>query len=172
MIEPALTRWIALAEVARPHGVRGELRLRVFNQESDLLLDVERVLLRTKDGDKPMIVDFARRTNDAILMKLRGIDDRDRAAALRGAEVCVKRADFPPLEAGEFYACDIEDARVLLGAEDIGRVRELRTYPSVDVLYVEGHKKWEVPLTSEFIERVDPENKLVVLRTLESLEPL
>src|SRR5678815_1334731 len=36
-----MTRWVALAEVARPHGVRGEVRLNLFNAESDLLLDVD-----------------------------------------------------------------------------------------------------------------------------------
>ena len=36
MIEP--DAWVPLAEVARPHGVRGELRLKLFNKDSDLLL--------------------------------------------------------------------------------------------------------------------------------------
>jgi hypothetical protein len=42
--------WVALAEVARPHGVRGEVRLKVYNTESDLLLAQEEVLVKLADG--------------------------------------------------------------------------------------------------------------------------
>ncbi len=38
--------WVPLAEVARPHGVRGELRLKLFNEDSDILLEQDEVLLR------------------------------------------------------------------------------------------------------------------------------
>ena len=38
--------WVALAEVARPHGVRGEVRLRLYNRDSDLLLEQDDVLVR------------------------------------------------------------------------------------------------------------------------------
>ena len=44
--------WVPLAEVMRPHGVRGELRLRPFNRDSDLLLDLDEVLVRFPDGDE------------------------------------------------------------------------------------------------------------------------
>ena len=63
--------WVPLAEVMRPHGVQGELRLRLFNRDSDLLLDVEEVLVRFPEGDEQEVsVDAARRANDAILIKL------------------------------------------------------------------------------------------------------
>jgi 16S rRNA processing protein RimM len=82
----------------RPHGVRGELRLRLFNSDSDLLLALDEVLVRFADGEEQEVsVDGARRANDAILMKLHSVDDRDRADELRGARVCGRRADFPAL---------------------------------------------------------------------------
>jgi len=71
--------WVPLAEIARPHGVRGEIRLRLYNRASDLLLDQDEVLLRFADGEEQEVsIDGARRADDAILMKLHSIDDRDR----------------------------------------------------------------------------------------------
>jgi 16S rRNA processing protein RimM len=167
---------VPLAEVMRPHGVRGEVRLRPFNRDSDLLLDVEEVLVRFREGDEQEVsVDGARRANDAILMKLHSVDDRDRAEELRGAFLCVRRESFPPAGEGEFYACDLEGARVVVegdGAE-LGRVSELRTYPSVDVLVVtaaDGGKPWEVPLVEAFVRSVDTAAGLVTLATVEGLE--
>ena len=177
--------WVPLAEVARPHGVRGELRLRPFNSDSDLLLDVREVLLRPDQAPaRTMRIEGARRANDAIRLKLDSVDDRDAADGLRAALVCVRRREFPPLEEGEFYACDVEGARVVVvagkdqtqeqtGPGELGRVTELRQYPTVSVLVVkasDGGRSWEVPLVEDIVESMDLESETIVLSTLEGVE--
>ena len=167
--------WVPLAEVMRPHGVQGELRLRLFNKDSDLLLGLDEVLVRFPEGDEQEVsVDSSRRANEAILMKLHSVDDRNRGDELRGAIVCGRRGDFPPPEEGEFYACDIEGARVLVaGGDELGRVTELKTYPTVDVLVVtagDGGRPWEVPLVEAVVQKVDLDAGEVTLATLEGVE--
>ena len=172
---PALApdAWVALAEVARPHGVRGELRLRLYNEDSDVLLEQDEVLVRLKDGKEHEVsVDFARRADRAILMKLHSVDDRNRAEEIRGAQICVRRKDFPVLEDGEFYACDVEGAEVRLGdasGELLGTVKEFLQYPSLDAFLIEGPKgRFEVPAQANWIKEVRP--GIVVLATLDGLE--
>jgi 16S rRNA processing protein RimM len=167
--------WVPLAAVSRPHGVKGELRLKLFNEDSDVLLSQDEVLVRLPEGEEHEVsVDSARRAGDAILMKLYSVDDRDRAAELRGALVCVKRASFPALGEGEFYACDILDARVVLpSGEELGTVKELLNYPASDVLVVragDGGKDWEVPLIGKFVREVDVLAGVVRLVSLDDLE--
>ena len=177
--------WVPLAEVARPHGVKGELRLKLYNQDSDILLDQDDVLLRQKDGKElTVVIERARRADDAILMKLQAVNDRNRADELRGAVVCVQRDRFPALDEGEFYVCDLEGAKVSMrrggqegddggSLEVLGVVRELRSYPSVEVLVVtaaDGGKDWEVPLVDAFIERLDAAAGEVVVTSLDGLE--
>jgi 16S rRNA processing protein RimM len=166
---------VPLAEVMRPHGVRGELRLKLFNADSDVLLAQDEVLVRLEGGEEHEVsVDSARRASDAILMKLYSIDDRDRADELRGALVCARRGAFPELEPGEFYACDVLGARVLFpDGQEVGAVRELLNYPAADVIVVratDGGKDWEIPLMATFVEKVDVEAGVVQLVTLEGLE--
>jgi 16S rRNA processing protein RimM len=171
--------WVPLAEVLRPHGVRGELRLRLYNRDSDLLLDQDEVLVRFPDGDEQEVsVDGARRADTAILMKLHSVDDRDRADELRAAVVCVRRGSFPPPEPGEFYACDVEGARVVVndagGPErDLGVVIALRSYPATDILEVAAHdggRPWEVPLVDAIVRSVDVAANLVTLSTMDGVE--
>ena len=165
-------RWVALAEVARPHGVRGEVRLRLYNEESDFLLDLDEVLVRLPDGDEHEVsIDAARRADKTILLKLHSVDDRDRAEEIRGAVICARREDFPPLEEGEFYACDIEGAEVRLGGARVGTVERFVEYPAAYALAVrkDDGATLEVPLTDAYVESVDADARVVTLSTLEGL---
>jgi 16S rRNA processing protein RimM len=167
--------WVPLAAVSRPHGIKGEVRLKLFNQDSNVLLSQEEVLVRLEGGlEHEVSVDHARRAGDAILMKLYSVDDRDRAAELRGALVCARRASFPELTDGEFYVCDVLGARVVFSTgEELGTVRELLHYPASDVVVVraaDGGKDWEVPLVARFVAEVDASGGVVRLVTLDGLE--
>ena len=167
--------WVALAAVSRPHGLKGELRLKLFNQDSDVLLSLDEVLVRLDGGiEHEVSVDHVRRAGDDVLMKLYSVDDRDRAAELRGALVCARRSSFPELEEGEFYVCDVLGARVVFPTgEELGEVRELLHYPASQVLVVraaDGGKDWEVPLMDRFVQEVDAAGGVVRLVTLDGLE--
>ena len=177
--QPAASRWIAVAEVARPHGIRGELRLRVYSGDPTLLLRRPPIQLRRSDPQAPAAspsvtparIKSARPADKAILVELEGVSDRNGAEALRGAEVLVERSEFAPLDEGEFYACDIEGARAeLVTGELVGTVTGLGTYPTCDVLLIEHDgKRLEVPLVPQFVDSVDVDAGLVKIVTLEGL---
>lgn len=168
--------WVPLAEIARPHGVRGEVRLRLFNKESRTLLDQDEVLVRLPDGEEHEVsVESARRADDAILMKLFSVDDRDRAEDLRGAQICVRRRDFPEIEPGEFYAVDVVGAEAWFEGKRFGVVEEILQYPTVDAMLVradDGEGDYEFPLTEIYVANVDVPNKKVEIATLEGIERL
>jgi 16S rRNA processing protein RimM len=174
MIDP--DAWVPLAEVARSHGVKGELRLKLYNSDSDLLLGADEILLRFPDGDEQEVsVDGARRANDAILMKLHAVGDRDKADELRTAKICLRRREFPELEDGEFYFCDAIGCQVFFEERLLGEVKEIVTYPSVSVVVVkaaDGGGNWEVPLTDAFIRAVDVKAGRFELATMDGIERL
>lgn len=179
--ESSSSRWIEVGVIARPHGVRGELRVSLHNKDSEVLFSVDEVLVRLPDGaEHEVSVDAARPADQAVLMRLHSIDDRDRAEQIRGARVFVRRSDFPELPEGEFYTCDVEGARAVVAAEAgegglggaEGRVRTIVSYPSVDVIVVDLGERgvFEVPLVDDFVQKVDARAGLVTLKTLEGLE--
>jgi 16S rRNA processing protein RimM len=165
---------VAVAEVARPHGVLGELRLKIYNEGSELLATRPRIRLLHADGvERDAAFTSVRESNKALLVRLAGVGDRDAAEALRGARVLVARSDFPPLDEGEFYACDIEGARaVLRSGEEVGRVLGIASYPTCDVIVVgrgDG-KRIEVPLIEAYVGAVDAAGGVVELVTIEGLD--
>lgn len=165
-------RWIAVADVARPHGVRGELRLRVFSGDPTLLLRRPPVRLRDAEGRTRQVhLTSVRPVDRAVLVEIEGVGDRDAAEALRGAQVLVERDEFAPLDDGEFYACDIEGARAeLTTGEVVGTVTGVGSYPTCDVLLIERDgERIEVPILPQFVESVDTSAGLVRLLTLDGL---
>lgn len=165
-------RWVAVAEIARPHGVRGEVRLRVYSGDPTLLTRRPPIRLRGADGEIAGATLLSTRHADkALLVRLEGVDDRDAAEAIRGKEVLVERDAFEPLEDDEFYAVDIEGARAEMeSGELVGTVTGLGTYPTCDVLLIDRDgTRLEVPLLPQFVASVDTAAKIVKLVTLEGL---
>ena len=176
-------RYVPVAEVARPHGVRGELRLKIYNHDSDLLLRRPAVKLVFADGtEREVAIRTAREVNKALLVRLEGVDDRNAAEALRGARLLGPRDSFPPLEEGEFYTCDLEGARAMLSSgEEVGRIVGIESYPTCDVLLIERAagepgaegsrppERLEVPLVEAYVASVDVEHGVVQIVTLDGL---
>jgi 16S rRNA processing protein RimM len=127
-------RRIALAAVAGAHGVKGEVRLKLFSDAVDRLSchealyvgGVERRLISVRDGGKMAVARFE------------GIADRSGAEALRGSLVEVERSALPPLEEGEYYHADL----IGLPARDVngnavGRVVGVENFGAGDLLEIE-----------------------------------
>ncbi len=164
--------WIEIADVAKPHGVRGELRVRSFSPDSDLIAAKRVVRVRLKSGEEAThtITTARLAPGDAWLVRLDRVEDRDAADKLRGAIFLVQRSEFAPLEEGEFYFCDLEGAEVLLDERPFGKVKSVKEYPSVNVLLVdpiEGGGAWEVPITDAFVTDLDADKGLVRLHNVD-----
>ncbi len=164
---------VAIAEVARPHGVRGELRLKLYNPDTEVLTKGRRVVLRGPDGQtRRILLTAVRPIEGGLLARMEGVDSRDAAEALRGSTIIVERDELPEPDDGEFYAVDVEGARAeLVSGDVIGTVERLVSYPTCDVLLVATNEgaRLEVPLTDTFVEEVDVEAHVVRLKTIEGL---
>ena len=127
-------RRITLAAVAGAHGVKGELRLKLFSESAGSLSrhktlyvgGIERRLLSVRDSGKTAVT------------RIEGIDDRSAAEALRGSLVEVDRSALPPLEDGEYYHADL----IGLPAVDrdgvaVGSVSAVENYGAGDLLEIE-----------------------------------
>jgi 16S rRNA processing protein RimM len=98
---------LAFGVLGRPHGVRGEIKLRPHNPASRGLA-LERLMLVRADGRRTIHeVASLRAVADGYLVRFADVADRDAAAALTLAEVRVPRAALPALAEGEFYVEDV-----------------------------------------------------------------
>jgi 16S rRNA processing protein RimM len=155
------------------HGVRGELRVKLHNPESELLYDVEAVQLRAAGAMRPYTVLQVRPGGKGLLVQLEGVDTVERAQALRGSELCVGRSHLPELPDGEFYHCDLEGLTVVdLAGTPQGTVERVLEYPASTVLRVRTDRgPIEVPMREPYLVQIDLETGNVIVDQLEDLEP-
>ena len=166
---------VELAAVVRAHGLRGELLLKPFNPESELLTEVTRVVLKLREGgEREFTVTRGHIHGNGVILGLGEVRDRDAADALRGSVVCVRRVDFPELGEDEHYLVDLVglDARDAEG-KIVGRVADVIVYPSVSCLLLESEDtQVEVPHTERYVESVDLEARVITLAHLDELDIL
>ncbi len=166
---------VELAAVVRGHALAGELVVKVFNPESDLLASLREVQLRGPNGEITRYqVRSSRGAKEGVLLGLQGVDDRDSADALRGHVICVERSQLPALEQGEYYLVDLPGLAVHNTAgEKIGHVDDVIEYPSVSalVVVVDGIVR-EVPDLERYLIEVRVPEGYVVVDNLDELEPV
>ena len=145
---------LVIGRVTGPFGVRGEMR--VAAADVDALHDGLEIRLHLAQGDKRRaVVTSVREHGKGFVVRLQGYDDRDALAALKGARVAVKRAHLPRLTGGAHREADLFGLRVVdarLGL--LGNVKEIRHYPSCDMLVV-GSRAMLVPMLRAYGLRVD-----------------
>jgi 16S rRNA processing protein RimM len=144
MSSPATGKRVALAAVAGAHGVKGELRLKLFADSVESLArhshfhvgGRELALNDIKDGGKTAIARFE------------GIADRSAAEALRGELVEIDRDQLPSLEEGEYYHSDLI-GKICVDEEGkpLGTVAAVENFGAGDLLEVEqpGGKRSMIP---------------------------
>jgi 16S rRNA processing protein RimM len=134
---------LAVGRVARAHGVRGRILLVPYNEDSQELVRLEELWLRSAE-DEPRRYEVARaeRAHLGYLVALRGVDDRDAADALRGLEALVDRSALPPPDERELYAADLIGMSVVDAAGvERGTVVEVETAGLQDLLRVDSAGK-------------------------------
>lgn len=156
---------LELGRVLKPHGLGGELKVRLHWEGSTTLSDVESVIVGEGALAKPYVVEHVRPGPKGVLLKLEGVDDRDAAERLNGAPLAVLRSALPALEPGEYYLSDLVGAEVFGPDGLVGRVIELRSHPSVDAIVVRlaDGRVVEQALTPPWLETVDAEAGRIVL---------
>src|SRR5688572_30524788 len=109
-------RHLRVGFVAGVHGIRGALRLRLYDPGSDAIARAHALWLHRDDAaiGRHEIEHAAAVPGRAgeLRVTLVGVEDRTRAEALVGAEVAIDRAELPPLDDDEYYLADVLGATV------------------------------------------------------------
>lgn len=125
---------VTLAAIIGAHGVRGEVRLKLFADSISSLAAHEEVLV----GGMPHRLLHVGGTAKAPTARLGGIADRNAAEALRGTLIEVDRAVLPALDEDEYYHADLIGLPCFnKDGAALGTVSAVENYGAGDLLEIE-----------------------------------
>jgi 16S rRNA processing protein RimM len=147
---------IELGVVGAPFGVRGWVKLRSFTDPPDRLLQHRSLQLGLGGVWTAYRIEASGRSGGQLTAKLSGIEDRDQAQALRGAQVCVPRSELPQRDDKDFYRADLIGCEAVnLAGVRLGTVQHFVETPAQVLMVVRGEQEYWVPAVPQHLRRVD-----------------
>jgi len=169
-----------MGRIVAPYGVFGWLKIVPDTETFDGLFDYDNWWLGKGDDWREMVVETAKVHNDVIVVKLKGIDDRDAALACKGKQIAVPRSQLPEAKENEYYWSDLIGLRVKnLQDIDFGLIVDVFETGANDVLVVkpdfveavadskdalkEKQQERLLPFTATVVLEVDVKNKTMLV---------
>jgi 16S rRNA processing protein RimM len=156
---------IVMARIAGAFGIKGWLKLQVFTEYADSLDAFDAWFLSSPKGwEEVEVEDFAVNAK-AVVVKLKGIDDRTAAEKLMKREIAVPRDWLDDEDDGSYYWVDLIGSEVVNEAgERLGIVETLMQTGANDVLVVKlGSTETLIPFVEDYLVNVDHKKKLITV---------
>lgn len=158
---------VLMAIVGAAHGIKGEVRVKTFTSDPLALGDYGP--LYDKNGRSFEVLDL-RPQGNVVVVRLKGVGDRNAAEALNGTELFVDRAALSEeLEEEEFYHADLVGMDVVdERGESVGKVSAVQNYGAGDILEIRGPglNGVLVPFTKAAVPVVDVAMRTVRIDTI------
>src|SRR5207245_571533 len=118
---------VCVGVITGAQGVRGAVRVKSFTAEPEAVASYGP--LEDESGDRHFALRLIGSAKGVLIGKLTGIEDRDRAEALRGLRLYLPRAALPQPDQDEYYHADLIGLEAALpDGTPLGRVRAVHDF--------------------------------------------
>jgi 16S rRNA processing protein RimM len=118
-----------------PHGVRGEIRLKSYTQDPASIAAFG--ALHDSAGREFVLTASRPLKDDLLVVRVKGVADRDAAQKLTHVKLFIAREKLPPPDEDEFYCCDLIGLRAeTAGGDLLGTIVAVPNYGAGDILEV------------------------------------
>ena len=160
------TQRIVLGRISGLFGVKGWIKVFSETDPREGIVEYSPWQVGLRGEWRSMKVEAGQRHGKNVVAKLEGIDDRDAAAALAGAEIAILRDELPAAKAGEIYWADLEgfSVRTVEGVL-LGTVDYLFETGANDVLVVkDGKRERLIPFVrGQVVTDIDLDERVIVV---------
>lgn len=145
---------LVVGRISGVFGVRGWLKVYSHTQPRENILDYSPWLLRANGSWREYRPAEGKIHGKALVVRLKGCDDRDVAAELVGQDVAIRRDQLPAAGPDEYYWSDLEGLVVrTLDNVELGEISHLFETGANDVIVVKGDKERLIPFVWEQVIR-------------------
>jgi 16S rRNA processing protein RimM len=162
--------FVVTGRVIKPFGVLGWVKVEILTTNPLRFQTGNTFVLEGKERGERLLLEEARESPGALLVKFQGLENREQADKLSGRMLMVT-----PEEVGEAPPESVWEHQ-LLGMEvftragrRLGEVTEVMETGANDVLVVQGEKECLIPMISEVIAEIDLQRGTITIEPLPGL---
>ena len=148
---------ICIGAIIGAFGVKGELRVKSFCAEPSDIGNYNP--LTSEDGKQSFELTVKGPIKGGYSCRIKGIQYKDQADALRGVRLFTDRENLPSLPDDEFYHADLIGLDVVdTGGEKLGKIEAVYDHGAGDMLEISGKgikNTVMLPFTREAVPTVD-----------------
>jgi len=151
------SEYITLGKINGVYGLKGWVKVFSHTNPRDRIVGYSHWMLRQGNEWRKIEVLRGREHGKTVVAQLVGIEDRNQAEALRGADIAITRDQLEKLARDEYYWIDLIGLQVLNQDDvDLGQVVHLFETGSNDVMVVRGDRERLVPfIQGQYVKNVD-----------------
>ncbi len=166
---------IKIGKIVNAVALRGEVKVYHYSDYKERFEELDEILVERNSAKKHLMekykIEGVRYQKDMAILKLKGVDDRNVAEALKDCDVYITEADLRELPEDTFYIRDLIGCRVINEAEkaetaeEIGVITDVLQNSAQDIYQIKTASSKEVliPAVGEFVKEIRIDEKTVIV---------
>lgn len=133
---------IVLGKMGSTYGIRGWLRVFSSTENAESIFDYQPWFIQQAGQWQLVELEDWKRHSQDLIIKVKGVDDRDAANLLTNREILVDSEQLPELVGDDYYWKDLMGCQVVTTTGyELGKVIDMMETGSNDVLVVKANLK-------------------------------
>ena len=162
---------IKLGQIVTAVGIKGEVKVYPYTDIPQRFEEIDSLMIESK----PSRICGVRYMKNMVILRLEGVDDRNGAEALRGKNLYIDRKDMWEMPEDTYLVKDLLGISVIDGnGTPIGTLVDVIQNSAQDLYEIrrEDGKTFLLPAVMEFIQKVDLNKRIMVVKLIEGLVEL
>ena len=155
---------IKIGKIVNAVALRGEVKVYSYSDRKERYKALKEILVEQKKGFTPYEIQNVRYQKNIVILKLRGVDDRNAAEALKERDIYITEADLPDdtFYVRDLIGCEVRDEK---NGSVIGKIQDVLQGAAQDVYVITllSGKETMIPAVAEFVKKVDMAQRIVTV---------
>lgn len=173
-----MRKFLRVGKIISLHGIKGEVKVFPTTDDIKRFDDLKKVYIINDDDFKNDVIDDnllyeienVKYFKNTAILKIKNLNTIEESLKLIKSSLYVGRDNAVKLSENEYFVIDLIGLAVVYQNKSFGKVADIMKTKANDVLVIDYNgKEVLVPLVDVYIDKVDFENKNIMLKNLEGL---
>lgn len=155
-----------VGRIVKTHGLKGEVTLRIDNEQFDDIEELNYFLLDINDRLIPFFIENITYHSNKSFVLFQDVKTLEAASQLVGKDAYLPLELLPEREGNDFYSHEVIDFLVVDDEKgELGRVKDIIEYPTQSLIQIViNGKEILIPIHDDIIKDVDREGKKIMIK--------